>query len=271
MQTRNDLELDAFYSVIAPFYDQDYAGILEGKDVAFYLQLAEAAGGPVIEMGCGTGRVLIPLARAGITIHGMDSSQAMLDQLHASLESETAETRSRVSLTHGDIRSTDVGRRFALVTVPANVPHSFLERHEQRAWLANARRHLAPGGALCFDVFQPNFQIMLLPPGEWFLDADRFDARTGHRVRRFHRCEHELEFQRFRVEMRWVEEDTAGHTLSETSSSIMQRWFTRGELELLLELEGFRITDYWGNFDRAPFGAGATHQIVSAVPGSQSP
>jgi SAM-dependent methyltransferase len=251
--------------VIAPSYDEDYAGILKGIDVAFYRRLAETSAGPVLEMGCGTGRVLVPLARAGLAMYGMDSSAAMLDQLRATLAREPDEVRQRVSLHQGDIRATDLGRRFPLIIAPGNVLHSFLERESQRAFLRNTRRHLAVGGALCFDVFQMDYRRLLLPPDEWIPDADRVDSRTGHRLRRFARCQHEPEFQRFRVEMRWLTEDAEGRTVSEKTASVMQRWFTRGELECLLELEGLRMSDCWGNFSGEPFGKGSTNQIVRAV------
>jgi SAM-dependent methyltransferase len=266
MDRSNDLELDEFYRVIAPYYEEDYASLLQGADIAFYRGLAEACGGPVLEMGCGTGRVLLPLARAGIAMHGMESSLAMLEQLRARLDREPASVRDRVALTRGDIRSTDAGCRFALVIAPGNVLHSFLERREQRAWLANARRHLAASGALCFDVFQPDYRRLLAAPDEWVQDVDRVDSRTGCRVRRLARCVHELEFQRFRVEMRWVTEDAAGRAVAEQSASVMQRWFTGGELENLLELECFRITGYWGSFAGEPFGKGSPAQIIRAVP-----
>jgi len=118
-----------------------------------------------------------------------------------------------------------------------------------------------------FDVFQPDYRRLLAPADEWVQDVDRVDSRTGRRVRRLVRCVHEPEFQRFRVEMRWVTEDAAGRTVAQESASVMQRWFTRGELENLLELEGFRIADYWGSFAGEPFGKGSPAQIVRAVAG----
>ena len=260
----HDPELEAFYGIIASSYDADYAGLLGGADIAFYRRLAEESGGPVLEMGCGTGRVLLPIARAGIPAHGMDGSAAMLDRFRAALQAELPEVRDRVRLTPGDIRTTDAGARFPLVFAAGNVLHSFLERPDQRAWLANARRHLAPGGAFCFDVFQFDYSRLTAPPA-WDVDVDRTDPATGYRSRRFVRCDHEPEFQRFRAAMRWLTEDAAGRTVEERSASVMQRWFTRGELELLLEIEGFRIIDYWGAFEREPFGKGATHQVVRAV------
>jgi SAM-dependent methyltransferase len=264
MGSPNDPELESFYGVIAPYYDQDYAGLLDCADIAFYRRMAEQSGEPVLEMGCGTGRVLLPVARAGIEAFGMDASEAMLGQFQARLAAEPADVRSRVSIVRGDIRSTDLGRRFPLVFSAGNVPHSFLERCDQRAWLANARRHLAPGGSLCFDVFQPDFRRLIAAP-EWVVDAERTDPRTGVRVRRFSRCQHEIEMQRFRVEMRWVTEDAAGRAISEESGTVMQRWFTRGELESLLELEGLHVADYWGGFAGEPFGPGSRAQVIRAV------
>lgn len=263
--TSGDLELDSFYRVIAPHYDQDYAGLWQGADIAFYRRLAETSGGPVLEMGCGTGRVLLPLARAGVCVHGMDSSIAMLDQLRARLGAEPAEVRERVALIHGDIRRSDAGRRFPLVIAPANVLHSFLERADQRAWLHNARRHLAVAGALCFDVFQPDYHRLTAAP-EWVQDVDRLDAQSGQRLRRLVRCTHELAFQRFRVEIRWVTEDAGGRVVAEESAAVMQRWFTRGELENLLDLEGFRVADYWGGFEGEPFQLDSRVQLIRAVP-----
>ena len=81
MLAGGDGELDAFYRVIAPYYDDDYADIHGGRDVEFYRKLAQSCPGPVLEMGCGTGRILLPLARAGVVISGMDRSLAMLQRL----------------------------------------------------------------------------------------------------------------------------------------------------------------------------------------------
>lgn len=258
-----DLELEAFYDAIAPHYDGDYAGLLGGADIAFYTALAQDSGGPVLETGCGTGRVLLPVARSGVTVHGMDASAAMLERLRAKLDIEPADVRGRVTTTLGDIRSTELGARFALVFAAGNVLHSFLDRADQRAWFRNVRRHLAPRGSFCFDVFQPDYRRLL--SSEWIEDANYPDPATGGRTRRFTRCLHELEWQRFRVEMRWVKENAAGEIESEKSASVMQRWFTRGELENLLDLEGFHIADYWGSFAREPFGKGSPCQIIRAV------
>ncbi len=251
-----------FFRIAAPFYDADYASLRWDADVPFYVDAARESGGPVLEMGCGTGRILLPTARAGIRIHGIDLSPGMLAQLESKLAAEPAEVRDRVSFAQGDIRTAEVGRRFSLVTAPFGVAQLLLSREDQRAWLCNVRRHLLPGGALCFDVFQPNFSYLVEPRGP-YTDVDRTDPATGRRTRRIARTTPRNEFQMIDVDFQWIVEEDGRTT--ETGGSLRLRWFTRGELENLLELEGFQITDYWGSFAREPFGEGATEQIIRAV------
>jgi SAM-dependent methyltransferase len=250
------------FQVVAPFYDADYAALGYHADAPLYVELARESGGPVLEMGCGTGRILLLVARAGMRIHGVDLSPAMLEALKEKIAAEPAEVRERVSWSEGDIRTVDAAGKFALVTAPFRVAQFLLTRQDQRAWLANVRRHLAPGGALCFDVFQPNFAY-LVEPRDPFLEIDRTDPATGRRVRRFARTKPHNEWQTVEVEFRWVVEEAGA--ITETSSALVLRWFTRAELENLLELEGFEITDYWGTFRRDPFGEGSPEHVVRAV------
>lgn len=254
----------AFFRTAARFYDADYAALEYHADVPFYVDLAVECGGPVLEMGCGTGRVLLPTARAGVRIHGMELSPDMLAELRNKLAAEPVAVQELVSLTEGDIRFAEVGEKFALVTAPFRVAQALLERDDQRAWLRNVRRHLLPGGALVFDVFQPNYRL-LAEPGGPHLDVDRVDPDTGVRTRRTSKSVPHPEFQRFDIELTWLIEDAGGAKVSETSARVVLRWFTRAELENLLELEGFRITDYWGSFQREPFGEGSTDQIIRAA------
>ncbi|MBI3698101.1 MAG: class I SAM-dependent methyltransferase, partial [Acidobacteria bacterium] len=245
--------------LVAPHYDADYASRGYDADIGFYTQLAVESGGPVLEMGCGTGRVLIPTARAGVRIHGFDLSPAMLELLRRKLAEESAETQGRVSFDAGDIRWARAEGNFALVTAPFRVIQHLMEREDQRAWLRNVRRHLAPGGALCFDVFQPDYRYMIEPTGP-HTDVDRVDAASGRRVRRLSWCEPYPATQKMRLRFEWL----LGEAV-ESRGEFWFRWYTRGEIENLLELEGFRITDYWGSFAREPFGEGAEQQVVRAV------
>ena len=247
----------------APYCDDDYASLGYTADIGFYVDLAARIGGPVLEMGCGTGRVLLPTARAGIPIHGMDLSPEMLERLRQKLANEPKEVQQRVSLSEGDVRSTAVDGRFALVTAPFRVLQALLDREDQRAWLRNVQRHLAPGGSLCFDVFQPDYRRVHEPRGP-FVELERLDRATGRKIRRVASTRPRPEFQVFDVDLEWQAE-SEGTWLPGAPATITLRWFTRAELENLLELEGLRIADYWGSFDRQPFGAGSQQQVVRAT------
>lgn len=257
------MELREFYRISSAYYDADYAAKGYCEDVAFYVDMAVASGGPVLEMGCGTGRILLPTARAGIHVHGLEMSPEMLSRLRESLAGEPAEVQQRVSLSEGDMRHTQVPGSFALVTAPFRVAQHLLEREDQRAWLRNVRRHLSPGGALCFDVFQPDYRLMVEAAGPRTV-IDRTDPATGLRVRRIEHAIPHLEMQKLEVHFQWLVEDASGAQVSSSSGSFFFRWFTRAELENLLELEGFRITDYWGSFSCETFGKGSQHQIIRA-------
>ncbi|HEY6091913.1 MAG TPA: class I SAM-dependent methyltransferase, partial [Gemmatimonadales bacterium] len=126
-------------------------------DVDFYVEEAKAAGGPALEIGCGTGRILIPTARAGVTITGLDGSTEMLARARAKLAAEPAPVRQRATLVQADMRDFELGARFALITAPFRVVQHLITAEDQQRFLAAVRRHLAPGGRLVFDVFNPRF------------------------------------------------------------------------------------------------------------------
>lgn len=106
------------YAVLAKYYDGAYAAMKDLIDVPFYVDLAKRIGGPVLEIGCGTGRVLLPIARAGITIHGVDRSLSMLGILHQKIEREPPDVRDRVRTHNGDMRNFRVEQKYPLVIIP---------------------------------------------------------------------------------------------------------------------------------------------------------
>lgn len=121
-------------------------------DVAYYVRLARRMGGPVLECGCGNGRVTLPLARAGVRITGVDHSSDMLDDLRARLQNETAEVRGRVTMLAGDIRRLALRGRFSLVIAPYDTFCHLYNRQDVEAFLEGVHRHLRPRGRIVFDV-----------------------------------------------------------------------------------------------------------------------
>src|ERR1043166_9399508 len=104
------------YSLSAQYYDDAYAVKPDLVDLPFYVELARQIGGPILEMGCGTGRVLLPIAREGIEIDGLDNSPAMLKIFHQQIQNEPEEVRKRITLHEGDMRQFRAQKEYSLVT-----------------------------------------------------------------------------------------------------------------------------------------------------------
>ena len=151
------------YGSVADLYDH-VTPYRDRPDVAFFVDAASTAGGPVLELGCGTGRVLIPTARAGIDIVGLDSSPRMLDVCRQRLLDEPEAAQKRVTLVQSEMQQFDLGRSFTLVTIPFRPFQHLLTVEDQLACLASIRRHLVEGGRLIFDVFNPSLDALVKQP-----------------------------------------------------------------------------------------------------------
>jgi SAM-dependent methyltransferase len=151
------------YDRIAAIYDPWSRSVTE--DVEFYVEQALAAGGPVVELAVGTGRIAIPVAAAGIDVIGVDSSPAMLELARAA--AEEAGVSDRVDLRLGDLREPPVPERVPLVICPfRSLLHMETEDEKLRA-LRAARALLEPGGSFVFDVFTPSREDIEETDGRW--------------------------------------------------------------------------------------------------------
>ena len=150
------------YENFSEFYDNVPAYRVRG-DVPFFIDLARQAEGPVLEVGCGTGRVLIPTARAGVTIDGLDSAPAMLNICRAALEREPPEVRARVRLHHGDMCAPGLSGPYALITLPFRSFLHILTVEDQLRALSALHALLVPGGRLVLDIFNPSLPYLTDP------------------------------------------------------------------------------------------------------------
>jgi len=169
-----------FYDHIVPYATR--------ADVRFYVEAARECGGPVLELGCGTGRILVPTARAGVEIAGLDASEGMLDARRRRLRAEPPEVQGRVSLHRGDLRDFDLARAFRLVTIPFRPFQHLITVAEQLACLGAIRRHLTTDGRLVFDVFNPSIHNLAKPADGAETDEEpSFTLPDGRTVIRRHR------------------------------------------------------------------------------------
>ncbi len=252
------------YDLFAPLYDGD-AEVLRAPsgDISFYVEEARRCGGPVLELACGTGRVLLPTARAGVEAVGLDASRGMLERLRAKLPAEPAEVRARVEVVEGDMESFDLHRRFSLVTVPFRSIGHLLEIDAQVRFLETVRRHLLPGGRLAFDFFHPDLARLAAPQPER-LDLEREEG--GRRVRRHSSTVPRAARQVLDLSVRW-EIESPGGEVEEVRMGLPIRWFHRFEIEHLLARCGLEVEAVYGGFDRRPFEEGAGEMVFLARAG----
>lgn len=141
------------YEASARYYDLWHEDFHD--DVEFYLRLAERTGGPVLECMSGTGRVLIPFARAGFEITGVDRSATMMDRCTTKVSFERADVQQRIELHHGDVEDIKLDRKYRLAFMPFNSFLHLLTTADQEKALHNVRDHLEDGGLFSFAVFSP--------------------------------------------------------------------------------------------------------------------
>jgi len=243
----------------ARYYDAAYAVLRRGSaDVEFYRALARESGGPTLELGCGSGRVVLPIARDGIACTGLDASTEMLEQLRH--KSPPANLR----LVQGRMESFDFGsERFALIYSAFRAFQHLLGVSEQLACLAAVRRHLAPRGLFAFDVFAPLLQRIALPEEPEAEDA-RFEI-DGEEIVRYVSVRRDLATQVMDVTFRH-ERHRQGSVIGNDVVRTRMRYFFRYELEHLLARAGFPKARFFGGFNRRPYDyvSGETVIIASA-------
>jgi SAM-dependent methyltransferase len=236
------------------------------KDVAFYVDLCRASKGEVLELGCGTGRILIPAAEAGCAITGLDQSGVMLERCGAHLRKLAPEVRKRVALVEADMTNFSLGRTYELAIVPFRPLQHLVRVEAQLSFLACVHRHLRPGGKLALDVFNPNLQALAsaISPDE-LEDTAELTMANGRTMRRMYRitAKHPAE-QINDIELIYYVRD-AGGAITRIVQAFPMRYFFRFELEHLLARAGFEITELYGGLDLSPFTDSSLEMIVIAT------
>ena len=234
-------------------------------DVAFYVEEAQRARGDVLEIGFGTGRILLPIARAGCAVTGIEPSAIMLARARAKLELEPAEVRARVTLHHADMRAAELGKTFRLAIAPFRVFQHITTIDEQLRFLESVRRHLAPGGRFVFDVFNPYFAKLTSADGREEEDTPEQELPDGRTLRRTARV----------TRVRWVDQVSEieliyyvaarrGTPPERYVQAFDMRWYLAAELQHLLSRAGFRVRQMYGDFGRGPLVDGAPEIVTIA-------
>jgi len=232
----------------------------ERKDVAFYIEEAKAARGPVLEIGCGTGRILLPIARAGCTITGIDSSPTMVARCRSKMTGGLA-----VTLRQADMRSFDLGMQFPLIIAPFRVVQHLTTIDDQLKFLATVLRHLEPQGRLIFDVFNPRFDMLVAADGVEREDTAEQRLPDGRTFRRSYRI----------ARVRWVDQITESELIYYVDGkryvqALEMRWYLAAELRHLLARAGLVVRAMYGDYARGPVVDGCPDLVVVATAESPS-
>lgn len=255
-------QLKRYGKALVDCYDLFFTG-LKG-DVAFYVEEARKAGSPVLELGCGTGRVLIPVAEAGIEITGLDASKDMLSVLRHKVSRLDDSVKRRVEIVKGDMTDFALGRKFSMVMIPCRAFLHLLTVEEQRKALQCIREHLADGGRLIMNFFDPRLDVLLDKPDDQGTTEEAIDPKSGNKVIMRSSAKHDLERQVLEADFSFEEFDSAGKMVSCVHAPLTLRWTYRWEMQHLLELCGFEVEALYGDFERGPFRYGGEQIWVAS-------
>ncbi len=169
------------------YYDKVYRS--RSADVDYYVGVLGARSGAVLELGAGSGRVTLALARSGVKVTAVDASEGMLASLRAQLNHEAPEVQRRVTIVHGDMRDVELGATFSRVIAPFNTVLHLYTLADVAGFFDTVKRHLRPRGTLIFDYATPRVRDLSVNPEKWYKGGTVVDPDSKRRVRyaeRFH-------------------------------------------------------------------------------------
>ncbi len=251
----------ASYDRLVQYYDWEHRHFLD--DIPLYLGFARSASGPILDVACGTGRVLLELARDGHRVTGVDSSAGMLEAARGRVAAEGLE--ERVTLAHADMRTMALERTFGMALVAVSSFQHLVGMADQRRALERLASHLQAGGLLVIDLTNPSPEWLSagdgtlvhqytapFPKGDGPDTVSKFVARTT-------RFEEQRE--------QWLliyDRTTPDGALYRQSFDMETQFLFRFEAELLLAGAGFRLRDLYGDYDLDPYQGSSPRMILVA-------
>ncbi|HEY0755112.1 MAG TPA: class I SAM-dependent methyltransferase [Ktedonobacteraceae bacterium] len=235
------------YDSIAPFYDIEHAHFDEDLDM--YRNFAELCGGKILELACGSGRLLLPLAREGYTLVGVDTSERMLEIARGALAKEGL--TARCQLVQQDMCSLQLPDKFRLALIALGSFGHVITRAQQRLALLAIRQHLSKGATFILDISNEDARYMEALSGQ-MLHQGTWQQEDGSYVTHFlspasSNSQHLLDLTHF------YEVHHQGGNVQRHVAQTSLYLFERNETELLLTLAGFRVKDIYGSYEFGPY------------------
>lgn len=241
------------------YYDQAYRR--RRHDVQFYRDLASESGGPVLELGVGTGRVALAIAKAGVHVVGVEPMSPMLEQARQRLDRLPRAARSRIELRQGDLMRLRLRRKFPLVIAPFNVWMHLYTREELERGFATVHHHLQPGGRFAFDVLLPDPVSLARVSSKRYRGGEVPHPRGGARYRysEYFSYDHATQIETVVMDFEHPEQKNQSFC-----TPLTQRQFFPAELEALLHYNGFEVESHTSDFDGGPITAATESQVLIA-------
>jgi SAM-dependent methyltransferase len=248
---------------LARLYDVDLLD--DPGDVDLYLALAARTGGPILELGAGTGRLSVPIAAAGFEVTAVDLDPAMLERARARARAAGGTTARRLEIVEADLLGLELpaAGRFRLAFIALNSLFLLATRDAQRAAFATLARHLAPGGLAVVDVWLPDADDLGRFDGRLILEYERVDPESGHLVTKTAAAQHDAttgsvnltvlydEGEQGSAPIRWVRRDAL-------------RLVSPDELRDFAESVGLVVEAIAGDYDLGALSSGSDRAIVVA-------
>jgi SAM-dependent methyltransferase len=255
------------YVDYSEYYDFAHS---QKDDIPFFLDYARKCGSPILELACGTGRLLIPIAQTGYNITGIDLSLNMLSICRERVNN--LGLSGRVSLVEANMTNYELPeKRFSLAYVPLRSFTHLYTQEEQLSCLHTTYAHIRPGGLFIVVVFALNFSVLAKDSEETFRVLKEFDLPGGRHVVQSQRfARHDRANQILYFEFKFQEKDSAGKIVREKTVPMNMRYTLRYELQLLMERAGFDVIDVFQDYEKRPFSGKYEIIMVGRKPNARS-
>jgi SAM-dependent methyltransferase len=247
-------------------YDYVIPKSLHG-DAEWYRRKAMESGGPVLELGAGTGRITIPIAEDGSSIYALDSDEGMRKALQLKVDILPEDLRKRIVLVDGDMRSFRLNQKFGLVIAPFRAFLHNLTPEDQKACLQSVYDHLRPGGRFAFNVFHPSLQYMSNHAGAlagvWRWTGE-YKLEDGSLLIRSEANYFDTVRQRVRSLHRYEQYGVDGYLKRVFLNRLELAYLYPADIRRLLEEIGFSKIEIAGGFDGRPFENDTDELVIEA-------
>jgi uncharacterized protein (DUF952 family)/ubiquinone/menaquinone biosynthesis C-methylase UbiE len=223
-----------------------------GTDVNFYIQQARQKNGSVLDLACGSGRFSIPIAKAGLSVSGLDLSITMLELAKEKAKKENIKIDFRL----GDIRLFNFDKKFDFIFCGFNSSQHLHEEKEYRSFLECVRSHLNPNGIFAFDIFNPSISMLNRKPADKFLVSKYNDPDDGREIEVWEYPSYDSAKQLSSFVFHYVKN---GDVLFEEKFSV--RNYFPLEIDLILKNSKFDVVKKLGGFKDEPFSGNSMKQV----------